>query len=74
MKTINGTIISVGMQKTVVVGYTITRPHPLYRKVLRMRHRVKAHTDIPLSIGDNVTIKATRPISKEKHYQVVKKT
>lgn len=68
-----GIVVSVKMAKTVVVQQALTQKHPLYKKVMRTTGRVKAHTDLPLTVGDKVKLTATRPISKEKFYKVVEK-
>ena len=73
MKIIIGNVASIKMNKTVVVERVISRAHPLYKKMMRKNHRLKAHSDIPLKEGDKVKLMATAPISKEKHYKVVEK-
>lgn len=73
MQTLQGIVISNKMPKTVVVERTLTRAHPLYKKIIRSRQRIKAHTEIPLVVGDVVKLVAVRPISKDKHYKVVEK-
>lgn len=60
------------MQKTVVVRLEQTGQHPLYGKTVRSSNRVKAHDEIGCDIGDIVEIMETRPISREKHWRVIK--
>ena len=73
MKTLIGKIVSTKMQKTVVVEVETSRRHPLYKKIIKKRKKFKAHNeDLKLKIGDKVEIVQTRPISKEKHFKVVK--
>lgn len=72
MKTITGIVVSNKMDHTVVVEYVLTRVHPLYKKIIRQTRKVKADTKDKLNIGDKVLLKQTRPISREKHYKVIK--
>jgi small subunit ribosomal protein S17 len=58
------------MQKTVVVEIKRTFRHPLYRKVVHLSKRVKAHDEIGCQVGDQVQIVESRPISREKHWVV----
>ena len=70
-KTIQGTIVSTAMQKTVVIEVTRRVPHPLYRKLLKRTNRFKADTTgKTYQVGDTVIITETKPISKDKHFVV----
>ncbi|NTU56393.1 MAG: 30S ribosomal protein S17, partial [Anaerolineales bacterium] len=51
-----GVVTSNKMTKTVVVEITRKFRHPLYRKVVYTRKRVKAHDEIGCQIGDEVQI------------------
>ena len=67
-----GTVVSNKMDKTVVVAVQLTRHHPLYKKVIRHRAKFKAHDEEnACNIGDTVKIKETRPLSRDKRWQVV---
>lgn len=69
-----GTVVSNKMTKTVVVEVERRFPHPKYKKVITKRKKFKAHNEnFKLQVGDKVIIEETRPISKEKHFQVIKK-
>lgn len=69
-----GKVVSNKMVKTVVVEIERRFPHPKYKKVISKHKKIKAHNEgLELKIGDKVLIEETRPISKEKHFQVVKK-
>lgn len=73
MKALIGKVVSTKMQKTVVVEVKTSRPHPLYKKIVKKRKRFKVHNkDLKLKLGDKVEIVQTRPISKEKHFKVIK--
>jgi small subunit ribosomal protein S17 len=67
-----GTVKSDKMDKTVVVAIGITALHPLYKKYVRRVKTVKAHNEgNEAKAGDKVRILECRPISKEKHWNVV---
>jgi small subunit ribosomal protein S17 len=62
------------MQKTVVVKVERKFRHPLYRKIIIRHKKYKAHNEkLELVIGDKVKIEETRPISKDKHFNVIEK-
>ena len=62
------------MTKTVIVEVERLVKHPLYQKFMRRSKKYKAHNpDLILNVGDLVSIKPVRPISKDKHYQVINK-
>jgi small subunit ribosomal protein S17 len=67
-----GIVVSDKMDKTVVVQLERLAPHPRYKKVLRLRKKVKAHDEEnACRVGDLVRIVETRPLSKEKRWRVV---
>ncbi len=73
-KTLTGEVISTKMQKTVVVRVERKFRHPRYGKVIQRHKKYKAHNEnIELVVGDVVEIEETRPISKDKHFRVIKK-
>src|SRR4029453_15895844 len=67
---ITGVVTSNKMTKTVVVEITRVFRHPLYRKVVHSRKRVKAHDEIGCKIGDGVEIVESRPLSRDKRWVV----
>jgi len=67
---ITGVVTSNKMTKTVVVEISRTFRHPLYRKVVHLSKRVKAHDELGCKIGDKVQIVESRPISKDKRWVV----
>jgi small subunit ribosomal protein S17 len=70
-KTLQGTVVSDKMDKTVVVAVTRFEKHPKYQKYLKKTKRFKAHDENNASkVGDVVTIEETRPISKDKKFKV----
>ena len=73
-KTLIGKIVSTKMIKTVVVMVERKFRHPVYHKVIVRHKKFKAHNDnLSLQLGDVVKIEETKPISKNKHFIVIKK-
>ncbi len=69
----SGTVVSNKMDKTVVVKVDILKRHPKYHKSYTKSYRYKAHDeDNSCEIGDKVTIEASRPMSKDKKFTVLK--
>lgn len=66
-----GRVLSNKMNKTVVVAVEVPKRHPLYKKVVNEVVKYKAHDEKSESKpGDVVKIEETRPLSKEKRWQV----
>jgi small subunit ribosomal protein S17 len=66
-----GVVVSNKMDKTAVVAVERRYPHPLYKKIVRRTKRYKAHDpNNGATLGDVVRITETRPISKEKRWQI----
>ncbi len=73
-KTLTGKIVSDKMTKTVVVEVVHKFRHPKYHKIIIRHKKHKVHNEQEgLKVGDEVVIEETRPISKDKHFIVVKK-
>ncbi len=66
----DGVVVSDKMEKTVIVLVQISKPHPLYKKVVRHSRRFKVHDDERCGIGDRVRIIETRPNSTETRWRV----
>ena len=69
---LTGIVTSNKMTKTVVVEIGRTFRHPLYRKVVHLSKRVKAHDEMGCQIGDQVQIVESRPLSRDKRWVVEK--
>jgi small subunit ribosomal protein S17 len=68
-----GLVVSDRMQKTVVVSIERTVVHPMYKKILRRRSKVKAHDESnECRVGDRVLIVECRPLSRDKRWRVSK--
>jgi len=66
-----GVVLKNAMQKTVVVEVVRRVRHPMYSKFLKRRIRYKAHDELnACSIGDQVLLEETRPLSKTKRWRV----
>lgn len=72
MKVFEGIVVSIGMNKTVVVEVFRRTPHPLYRKLIKRSKKLKADNAgfEELEVGNRVRIIETRPISKDKYFRV----
>lgn len=71
-RTLEGTIISDKMQKTVVVRVERPAEHPKYKKRFKVYKKYKAHIEGDgFKIGDKVTIEECRPVSKDKRWRVI---
>jgi len=71
-KIFKGTVVSVKMGKTAVVEVARKKPHPLYKKLMRVSKKYKVDSgNVDLHVGDIVRIVATKPISKDKHFKIL---
>ena len=69
---LSGTVISSNANKTVVVKVTRRVQHKLYKKIINRTKKYHAHDENnTYKIGDNVSIKETRPISKLKSWIII---
>ncbi len=69
-----GKVTSTAGQKTVTVEVEHEFRHPLYRKAVKRHRKFAVHNEIAeIAVGDKVQIKETKPMSKRKHFIVVKK-
>lgn len=72
-KVLKGVVVSDKMKDTIVVKVTRYFKHEKYQKFVKEGKKYKAHDEgNTCKIGDTVTIRETRPISKDKHFIVVK--
>lgn len=73
-KTLKGKVVSDKMRKTAVVEVSRFFRHPKYKKYIKRSKKYKAHDENKeYKIGDNVVIEETRPLSKDKHFKIIKK-
>jgi small subunit ribosomal protein S17 len=71
-KTLTGKIVSVKMQDTVLVEVVRRTPHKLYGKLMRRSKKFKvAINGQTVSVGNQVIIEETKPVSKGKYFKVI---
>ena len=67
-----GRVVSDKMDKTVVVSVERLRRHAIYKRVVRLSSKFKAHDEENTArVGDTVRIEESRPLSREKRWTVV---
>ncbi|HET7520349.1 MAG TPA: 30S ribosomal protein S17 [Candidatus Limnocylindria bacterium] len=67
-----GRVVSDKMDKTVVVSVERLRRHPIYKRVVRLSTKFKAHDeDNSAHVGDTVRIEESRPLSADKRWKVI---
>lgn len=72
VRTVTGKVVSDKMDKTIVVLIERRVQHPLYGKLIRRSTKLHAHDENnSAKIGDTVTIKESRPLSKTKSWTLV---
>jgi len=72
-KVLRGVVVSGKMKDTCVVVVERFVKHKKYKKFYKVSKKYKVH-DVgnTKKIGDKVEIKETKPISKDKHFVIVK--
>ncbi|HJL65896.1 MAG: 30S ribosomal protein S17 [Arenicellales bacterium] len=72
-RSVAGSVVSSGMDKSITVVVERRFPHPLYKKFVRKSTRLHVHDeDNVCKEGDKVLIEECRPISKTKSWRLVK--
>lgn len=70
-RTLEGTVVSNKMDKTVVVRVERLVKDPRYQKIVRRYSKFMAHDETnECSLGDRVRIIEHRPLSKRKRWKV----
>lgn len=70
-RTVNGTVVSTKMDKTITVQVERMIKHPLYGKYIKRSRKIHAHDpQNQCQEGDLVTIEETSPISKTKTWKL----
>ena len=71
-KTKVGRVVSDKMDKTIVVSVERLTRHRLYKRVIRLTTRFKAHDETnDAHIGDTVLIEESRPLSATKRWRLI---
>jgi small subunit ribosomal protein S17 len=72
-KTKTGRVVSDKMNKTIVVSVERLARHRLYKRVIRLTTKFKAHDEENTAqIGDTVLIEESRPLSATKRWRLVR--
>jgi small subunit ribosomal protein S17 len=72
-KVITGTVVSSKMDKTLVVQVERKFIHPTFKKVVKRTKKFKCHDEgNQCSIGDFISMREVRPMSKTKRWNLVK--
>jgi small subunit ribosomal protein S17 len=71
-RTTSGRVTSNKMDKSIVVMVERKVKHPVYGKIIKRSTKIHAHDESnECMLGDEVTIKETRPRSKTKSWELV---
>ena len=72
IRTMTGMVVSCNSDKTAVAKIDKTVKHPKLGKIIRRSSKISFHDEANVcSLGDKVTIKECRPISKTKSWTLV---
>ncbi len=70
---LSGKVIKKSGDKTISVLVTRQTTHPIYKKLIRVSKKYLAHdSENKIIVGDSVRIQETKPISKNKSWEVIK--
>lgn len=73
VRTVTGKVVSNKMDKSIVVLVERQMKHPLYGKYVKRSTKMRAHDEAnECRMGDVVTIKESRPMSKTKSWVLEK--
>lgn len=71
-RTVQGVVVSNGMEKSIVVSVDRYIKHTKYKKFIRKSTKLMAHdADNLAGVGDKVTISECKPLSKHKSWSLV---
>lgn len=75
-KVLSGVVVGNKSQKTLMVLVTFIRKHPMYHKLMKISKKYAVHAEEyeKFSLGDEVQIIESRPISKTKSWVVLEKS
>lgn len=73
-RTLQGTVVSVKMDKTALVRVDRMKMHSKYKKQFKLSRKYKVHDEKgECKVGDVVRFEETRPLSKDKRWRLVSK-
>lgn len=67
-----GRVVSVKTKQTATVLLESRKTHPLYKKSYARSKKYLVQDDLGVNLGDLVEIVKCKPISKNKHFKIVK--
>lgn len=74
-RSVQGTVLSNKMDKSITVLIERQVKHPLYKKFIKRSTKLKAHDESnECNEGDTVVIEECRPLSKTKSWRLVEVT
>jgi small subunit ribosomal protein S17 len=72
VRTLQGKVVSDKMDKTITVMVERRVKHPIYGKFVKRSTKLHAHDEQnECQIGDTVTVRECRPLSKSKSWMLV---
>ena len=72
VRTLSGRVVSDKMDKTITVLIERRVKHPMYGKYMTRSSKVHAHDESnECRVGDLVTVRETRPLSRSKTWMLV---
>lgn len=71
-KVLQGTVVKSAMKDTVTVSVERFVKHPKYQKFMKLSKKFLVHNPgNTVAVGEKVTIRETKPISKRKRFEIV---
>lgn len=72
-KTLEGVVVKTAMKDTITVAVSRYEKHPKYKKFMMKTKKFLVHdAGNTAKVGDKVTIRETKPISKRKFFTLAK--
>ena len=70
---LSGKVVKKSGDKTISVLVTRQTTHTIYKKLIRVSKKYLSHdSENKIIVGDSVRIQETKPISKNKSWEVIK--
>tara|TARA_Y100001935_G_scaffold179425_1_gene148553 strand:+ start:1457 stop:1684 length:228 start_codon:yes stop_codon:yes gene_type:complete len=70
---LSGKVVKRSGDKTISVLVTRQTTHPIYKKIMRVSKKYLVHdSENKIIVGDFVKIQETKPLSKNKSWEIVK--
>ena len=72
MKALTGIVISTKMEKSATVEVAHSWTHPKYKKTIKKTKKYIVHNEVGANKGDKVELQEVKPISRLKHFSIIK--